>query len=273
MSRLWFRIGDHLQLLEQEPPWKVVRAFQNSAGESLVHLHNISGGILGGDRLNLKVDVAANARAQLTSTGATRIYRRRSGFGPSSQTCEFTVAEGARLEYLPDPLIPYAESDFEQQTRIELKPGAGLFWWETVTPGRQASGELFDYDLLRIHVDITVEAQPIARERLRLEPKLRPLDSLARLGRFLYFATFYIVRAGWDAARWQNLETQLSDMARQWSRPGEILWGASTLPAHGVVVRCLSLRGRDIPPGLMGFWRAAKMEIFGEDAVPPRKIY
>ena len=30
----------------QEPPWKVLRAFELAKGGALVHLHNVSGGIL-----------------------------------------------------------------------------------------------------------------------------------------------------------------------------------------------------------------------------------
>jgi urease accessory protein len=37
----------------QEPPLKVVRAFELEDGAALVHLHNVSGGLLGGDRLEL----------------------------------------------------------------------------------------------------------------------------------------------------------------------------------------------------------------------------
>src|SRR5271169_2160149 len=50
----------------QEPPLKVVRAFAVEDGAALVHLHNVSGGLLGGDRLELAVNVGRGARAQVT---------------------------------------------------------------------------------------------------------------------------------------------------------------------------------------------------------------
>ena len=43
-----------LHCRRQDPPWKVVRAFPNAAGESLVHLNNVSGGVFGGDCLRLR---------------------------------------------------------------------------------------------------------------------------------------------------------------------------------------------------------------------------
>jgi hypothetical protein len=58
----------------QQAPLQVVRAFALEDGSALAHLHNVSGGLLGGDRLALRAQVGAGASAQLTTTGATRIY-------------------------------------------------------------------------------------------------------------------------------------------------------------------------------------------------------
>ena len=54
--RLAFHYDEALQqtrmkVCEQQPPLKVVRAFALPEGGALVHLHNLSGGVLGGDEL------------------------------------------------------------------------------------------------------------------------------------------------------------------------------------------------------------------------------
>jgi urease accessory protein len=241
-------------------------------GGALVHLHNVSGGVLGGDNLELSVEVGARAHAQLTTTGATRIYRSREFDVPARQSTVIDVGENALLEYLPDPLIPFAAARYQQETIIKLSPGGGLFWWETIAPGREASGELFEYDLLKLKLDVAVNDTPTVQERFKLEPELRPLSSPARLGPFRYFSTFYICRHGEERSRWLTLEKQLSELAASLSVTGEILWGVSTLPAHGLVVRALSMKGRSIETGLMSFWSAAKLAIYGKTAVPPRKV-
>jgi urease accessory protein len=257
----------------QQAPLRIVRAFPVSDGAALVHMHNLSGGVLGGDRLELEVHAGAHARAQLTSTGATRIYRRREGLPPAIQRTSIKVHEHGLLEYLPDPLIPFAGSRYCQDTRIELAEGAGLFWWETVAPGRDAAGEVFAYDLLQISLDLRALDRPIALERLRLEPALRPLSSPARLGPYRYFATFYICRVGVDPARWSALEAELSDEAQRRSCAGVEIWGVSTLPAHGLVVRALSRSGSAIAAGLPSFWHTARRELYGQAVALPRKLY
>ena len=103
-----------------EPPLKVVRAFTLADGAALSHLHNVSGGLLGDDRLALSVRLDENAKVQLTTTGATRIYRAREDAGPAIQRTEISLAANALLEYLPDPIIPFAHARFSQQTDIQL---------------------------------------------------------------------------------------------------------------------------------------------------------
>jgi urease accessory protein len=258
---------------EQRPPLRVVRSFPSGESATLAHMHNLSGGVLGGDLLELSVEVRDGAHAQLTSTGATRLYRCRPGAPAALQQQRFRVGQGALLEYLPDELIPFSGSRYRQETVIELSDDAGLFWWESVAPGRAARGELFMYDSLVFRLDLTARGLPLARERIALEPARRQLQSPLRLGPYLYLATFYVCRVGVSESRWLELEAELSELARSLSRPHSILWGVSTLPAHGLVVRALSMKGRDITRGLHDFWRASKSALYGEVIVPPRKVY
>lgn len=261
-----------LHLLEQRQPLKVVRAFELSGGVALVHLHNLSGGVLAGDRLSLEVTVEAGASAQITSTSATRVYRSRAEARPAELITRVKVRENALLEYLPDPLIPFAGARYSQQTVVHLSDGAGLFWWETLAPGREARGEIFAYDALCLGFDLRVAGTPVITERGELKPALRPLTSLARLGPYRYLSSFYICRAGVAQDAWLSLEEQLLDLASRATSP-VIIWGLTRLPAHGLVVRALSQNGRDIARGLIAFWRIAKQALYGQEAVVPRKIY
>src|SRR5579884_1139928 len=112
-----------LRIQQQDPPWRVVRGFDAPSGERLVHMNNVSGGVFDVDSLEWRVDVGAGAQAQVTTTGATRVYRSRSTERQASMSGIVTVGDGAYLEYLPDQLIPFAGSRFEQSVRVELGSG------------------------------------------------------------------------------------------------------------------------------------------------------
>jgi urease accessory protein len=256
----------------QEPPLRVVRAFALEDAAALVHLHNVSGGLVGGDRFGLTVDVGAGACVQITTTGATRIYRPRAEAAATTQMNEIAVRENALLEYLPDAVIPYSGARFSQWTAIRLAVGAGLFWWEILAPGREARGEIFEYASVELRTDLVAAGRLIAAERVRLEPKNRGLSSLARLGGYRTWATFYICRAGLDPLVWLEAERDLREVAGRLSQRKDALWGVSTLAAHGLVVRCVAKRGRDVLPGLHALWTAAKLRLYGRVALTPRKV-
>ena len=112
-----------IRVKRQDPPWKLVRAFALPGSGKLVHLNNVSGGVLAGDRLALDVEVKAGAAAQITTTGATRLYRHRAGATDSEQHARFSVGDAALLEYLPDAVIPYAGSRHIQRTEIRWGGG------------------------------------------------------------------------------------------------------------------------------------------------------
>lgn len=264
--------GTHLKVDTQEPPWKVVRAFRQANDGALVHLHNLSGGVLAGDCLSLRVDVGADAVAQVTSTGATRLYRHRAGASDSEQRTEISVAENGLLEYLPDALIPFAGSRHVQRTTVTLANRASFFWWEVLAPGRQAMGELFAFERLRVETLVRSGDRPLIIENFLLEPRARAMQSAARLGSYLYTASFGVIQVGRAAADLRRLEAKLSEVAGEVSRPGVMIWGASALASDGVMVRGLSATARDLPATLVRFWKTARYFLTGEEAVPPRKM-
>jgi urease accessory protein len=250
----------------------VVRAFAH-AEAALVHLHNVSGGVLAGDRLALDVQVGAGAAAQITTTGATRLYRHRAGSAHSEQFATFQVEDGGELEYLPDPVIPYAGSRHCLSTEIYMRTGATLFWWDVLAPGRLAAGERFRFDRLDVHNEIRVLGRPVLREDYRLEPTRWDLSATARMQQYAYLATLYAVQEGRPAEFWRGLADDLNELTREFSRPGEGIWSTGTLVSHGILVRGLTVSGRFTHKPLLEFWRAAKRAITGREAVPPRKIY
>ncbi len=262
-----------MRVERQHPPLKVVRAFPQSDGSTLVHLHNISGGVLGGDTLETRVHIAAQASVQLTSTSATRVYRTPPHSAAATQTTVVDIDAGGLLEYVPDLLIPFANARYRQQSTITLADGAGLFWWEIVAPGRVAHGEYFDYTRLQLDLTIRAHTSPIAIERVCIEPSTHSVTSLARLGNYSYLCSFYICKVGLSPAYWLQLERELSLLAQELTILHEVQWGVSTLAAHGLVIKAISRSGNELAQPLLAFWQRAKQSLYGRDAHLPRKIY
>jgi urease accessory protein len=255
----------------QQPPWRVIRAFQNSQSQAVVHLHNVSGGILSGDALHLLLDAGPCTRSQITSVGATRIYRLRPERETARIVTNIRVGDEAMLEYLPDVVIPFANSSCRQSTIVSLGSNAGFIGWETLSAGRIACGEAFEFRSFDSEYSISSATRPLALERYSLEPALRDHKSAARWGRFHYSASLYICHTGVQSSRWLDLESTLNNYAFSETTSAS-RWGVSTLIASGIVVRGLALEAHQITAKLHTFWNLAKQELWGQPAIAPRKI-
>jgi urease accessory protein len=251
----------------------VVRAFALAEAGKLVHLHNVSGGVLAGDRLALDVEVEAGAATQLTTTGATRLYRHRAGAADSLQCATFTVRDGAILEFLPDPVIPYAASRHTQRTEIRLGRKATLLWWEVLAPGRLAAGERFAFEMLRVKASIHAAERPVFLEDYTLDPVHQDLTSPVRMLGYSHMASLYAVQEGRPPEFWRSLEHRLNEIAAAQTSPGRAMWGASALASDGLLVRGLTASGRFVYEPLVEFWQAARVALTGHECPLPRKIY
>lgn len=258
-----------LRIAKQDPPWRVLRAFPNELGEALVHLNNVSGGILGGDVLHLEVTVEPGARAQITSAGATRVYRRKPDGLAARQASCVHVKEDAFLEYLPDTVIPFKSSAFQQTSEYHLAQGAGLIAWDILAAGRVAHAESFAFEEFTSRTAIYGPRGLLALENYSLRPGMQNLHSAARFGSNHYAATMWVCRIDDNAQQWLKLEEELNGLAREIGAG----WGVSALPEEGLVVRGLACEAHEATGGLHLLWQAAKQRIWNRPAVMPRKIY
>jgi urease accessory protein len=154
------------------------------------------GGIAGGDRLALTLDVAQHAHAQLTTPGATKWYR--SGGNPATQQVVFRVAEDAVLEWLPQGTIVFDGAQAASTTRIELQRGAAYLGWDVVCLGRTASAERFRQGEWRQRVDIVRDNALVWSERTLLHGDCPLLSSRVGLNGAPVFGTFVAMTAYFD---------------------------------------------------------------------------
>ncbi|WP_153109900.1 urease accessory protein UreD [Propionivibrio limicola] len=159
-------------------PLRVQKAL-HPEGEAVcqaIVLHPPSG-IAGGDQLLINVHVGPQAHAQLTTPGAGKWYR--SGGADASQTLDFTVADQAILEWLPQETIVFDGAKSRMETKVLLGEGSRYLGWEILCLGRSASGERFDHGHIGLHTRIERHGQPLWLERGRIEGADPMLASVA----------------------------------------------------------------------------------------------
>jgi len=155
------------------------------------------GGIAGGDRLALDIDVGPRAHAQLTTPGAAKWYR--SGGADAAQTLAARISEGATLEWLPQGNIVFDAARIHTTTRVVLTGDAVFIGWDTYCLGRVASGERFALGAFRQCFEIVRDGALIWSERAAFAAASRVLSSPAGLCGAPVFGTFVAVGPNLDA--------------------------------------------------------------------------
>ncbi len=106
---------------------------------------NTSPGLLAGDVLGMTVKLKAGSSLYLMDQAATKVHPMPEAGAKAAVVYEIAVDEQATLEFLPEPLILFADSTLKQTTTITLHPEAGLSWGEIILPGRLARGESYQF--------------------------------------------------------------------------------------------------------------------------------
>jgi urease accessory protein len=226
--------------------------------EGLVYVLNPTGGLLEGDRLEAEIRVERGAHAIVTTPSATKLHRADDRVTESRTRLH--VAAGGMLEFIPEPIIPFAGSRFIEDLSIELEAGAKLFAWEILAPGRAARGELFAYQLLGLRLTVREAGRTILREHSLLRPSCEKLGRLV-MGEATHYGVLLVL--GGDPGR---LESRLREQL------GGLQAGVSRLPGTGVIVKALSTSGQDLDRLFRGLRELACEELAGRRATSLRPI-
>ncbi|GGM74936.1 urease accessory protein UreD [Longimycelium tulufanense] len=133
----------------------------NATGPALVHLVSSATAPLGGDDLELSVLVGPGAHLRLHGVAATLALPGHRP-GGSRMTLHLQVADGGRLEYLPEPTVVTARADHHAELCADLAGDARLRCREVLVLGR--SGER--PGRLRSDIRLTRDGDPLLRQRL-----------------------------------------------------------------------------------------------------------
>lgn len=139
-------------------------------------LLNNAGGLTDGDHIAQLVRVGPAARATLATASAEKVYRARTT-EPARVTTRLEVADGGRLEWLPQEAILFDRSRLVRTLEAHLAPTAGLLLVESLVLGRGAMGEIVAEGLIEDRLRIYRSGRLARADAFRLDG---PIDALRR---------------------------------------------------------------------------------------------
>jgi urease accessory protein len=268
--RLGFeRRGDQTILaeLDRRAPYMAQRAlYPDPAMPDLAWLFMIttSGCVLQGDRLALEVTLAPGARAHVTTQSATKVHTMDANY--AVQTQALSLADGAYLEFLPEPLIPHRRARFLSDTRISIAPTATLLYAEVVQPGRKHHhpDECFGATLLSLAVGAERPGgRTLFTEKLVIDPVRRPVRQTGVMGPFDVLGNVILLTPKEAADRVHARVGADVDAANG------VAFGACHLPNDaGLIYKVLGRETAQVKAKVREFWAIAREEITGT-AIPP----
>ncbi len=108
-------------------------------GSSEAILINTSGGLAGGDVVEINATVKAGAALTLTSQAADRVYRT---LGPAAEVkIKLNAEAGSTLLWMPQESIFFEGSSLERSLNVELADNTTFFAVEPMLFGRREMGE------------------------------------------------------------------------------------------------------------------------------------
>jgi urease accessory protein len=215
------------------------------------------GGVAGGDRLELDVDVGERAHAQVTTPGAAKWYR--SSGRDAAQTLHARVAGGGLLEWLPQEAIVFDGARAKLETAIALAADALFIGWDVICLGRTHSGERFAAGRLVQSVEIVRDGALLWADRLVLDGGSRALHSSALMGGAPVFGTLIATADAGDDLLASCREVVCGE--------GE---GAVTRLPGVLVARYRGHAAAAARTYFANLWRLLRPALVGREAVPPR---
>lgn len=261
---------------EHDGPLRVLHALYPE-GPAICHQVVIHppGGIVGGDQLDIQLQLEGGAHALVTTPGATRFYRCEGGL-LGQQTVRARLADGARLEWVPGETIAYTGCDAHNALSLDLAPSAQALVWDVLALGLPAAKAPFASGRIRQHLQLTgawLERATIdaADERLLNSP-------LGLAGRSCMASLAFASGHAWPAA----MRDALLDAARavldafdarhppDWRAPETVLAGATAPQAQVIVVRVLGPATEPVMQRLRAIRLRWRQLAWGVGAIEPR---
>ncbi|RAU20471.1 urease accessory protein [Paramagnetospirillum kuznetsovii] len=153
--------------LYQQAPLRVLFPDPPDGEPIQAALVTTSGGLAGGDRLELSARAAAGAVGMVVASAAEKIYRST---GPDTKVdIGLTVEKGAWLEVLPQETIVFEGARLRRSTRLDLAADARAMVGEMLVFGRTAKGESLSQGLVHDAWEIRRDGRLIWADALHLD--------------------------------------------------------------------------------------------------------
>lgn len=253
-------------------------------GEVSFYILNPAAGLLQGDQHSILLRVKRDSKAVVFGQGATKVFRSPQGI-LSKQFITLIVEQGARLEYMPEVVIPFAESCLFSRTNLQISSKASAIFWEITAPGRVARQELFDYKLLDQQTNIFLDGVLIFSDRFKLEPATVPTflqtwhSPLGIMHRYTHMGTFWVIDPNLEQVMLELVQRNSEENSKEENgflehiiERYQILIAGTAICKQAYCFRALGNSAETIQEAFKEIWKTLRLRLYNEAEWPWRKF-
>ncbi len=245
-------------------PAQIMRSFYEPDDErAYVYLLTPTGGMLGGDQVDIHIVLEPGAQVCLTTASATKVHPATDL--PAAQSLAIDLGPGSSLEYLPEPTILFREACWRQRTVIRRALDSRLLFTEGWSAGRVARQEVFAFSYLETSVEVYTAERLSLFDRMHIRPASYPHQHLGLWSGRPHLLTMCLLQATHPPLTW--LQTVQAELAAS-----QALIGLSQLATPGFVARVLADEVEDATRVAHLLWQKIREDLWGERWNPWRKL-
>jgi urease accessory protein len=222
-----------------------------------VYLQSLSGGLLQGDHVALRLAAGGGAIAHVTTQAATKVHSMDRGF--ARQEVNIEALDESHLEYIADPTICFPRSRLFSQTELCVAAGASAIVAESYLWHDPHGGGEMVVDALAMETAIRrPDGHLMALDRSSLTSARGLSGNPALLGPHRALGTLFAVGRGCGR------EGALSVVRGALEAIPGVYAGVSRLPAEaGLWARVLASDGASLRAAMESAWRRCHEQMLG----------
>jgi urease accessory protein len=222
-----------------------------------VYLQSLSGGLLQGDHVVLRLSARGGAIAHVTTQAATKVHSMERGF--AKQEVNIEALDESHLEYIADPTICFPRSRLFSRTELCVTAGASAILAESYLWHNPRGGGEMAFDVLAMETAIRrPDGHLIALDRSSLTSAHGLSGNPALLGPHRALGTLFAIGRGCGR------EGALSVVRGALEDIPAVYAGVSRLPAEaGLWARVLASDGASLRAAMESAWRRCHEQMLG----------
>lgn len=157
-------------------PYKLTNYFRLDNGGIEYMLMSASAGVMAKDNYQIGINLEANSKLVLSAQSFEKIHKMENNQSAKRENT-INIASNAYLKFIPLPMIPFADSAFNNITQIKLADASSqLIYLDVLSCGRYLRDERFKYRYYKSLVNVYLMGKLVFRDLCVFEPSVDNME-------------------------------------------------------------------------------------------------